>query len=126
MTCINKFTALVVFCAMPLLAIGQTLKVVPSPDKGKFNRSVPEGCASIVFDSRVKGLTIYNDAGDFNYENPEGYFVYIINVEEDRANNLETTNRKFSINSPKTPEYVLDIDDILPAQFYYYNITSVS
>lgn len=103
-------------------ANAQTLKVILSPDKQKVDREAGEGISTIVFDSKVKDLEISNLMGDECLQLSNNYIIYRIDTDKDKRNGLYYSHRVFLLNSPKSSEYVLEIDEIQPKQFLYYTV----
>ncbi|MBR5604546.1 MAG: hypothetical protein IKW51_10205 [Bacteroidales bacterium] len=100
----------------------QTLNVMLSPDDKKVNRNTNNGVATIIIDSKVKGLSVDNGTDD-QWMNPsEDMFVYLVDTKKDLERGYELSQRCFVLNSPKSSEYLLEIDEILPNQVLYYTV----
>lgn len=111
---------LLLFLTMDVSA--QTLKVTLSPDEKKVNRNAKNGISTIVFDSRVKGLHIDNGTDDQWMKPSDNMYVYLIDTKRDSTRGYELSQRAFILNSPKSTEYLLEIDEILPNQVLYYTV----
>lgn len=100
----------------------QTLKVTLSPDERKVNRNTKNGVSTIVFDSKVKGLSIDNGTDDLWMKPSDNLHVYLIDTKKDLARGYELSQRTFILNSPKSAEYLLEIEEIPPNQVFYYTV----
>lgn len=122
MTSSKKVVLMSMLIAASANVFAQDLRVTLSPDKRKIDRNADNGIATIVFDSKVKGLTI-NSGSDDTWTMPsDNMFVYLIDTKQDLKNGFEYSKRVFVLNSPESTEYILEIDEILPKQFFYYTI----
>jgi hypothetical protein len=100
----------------------QSLKVTLSPDERKVNRNTKNGVSTVVFDSKVKGLSIDNGTDDQWMKPSDNMCVYLIDTQKDLARGYELSQRTFILNSPKSAEYLLEIEEILPNQVLYYTV----
>ncbi len=116
----NTFMGL--FLILSVNVSAQTLKVTLSSDERKIDRNTSGGVSTIVFDSKVKGLTINNERNDQWLKPSENMYVYLIDTKKDLKDGYEYSHRNFILNSPKSAEYLLEIDEILPNQVLYYTI----
>ena len=111
---------LLLFLAVDVSA--QSLKVTLSPDERKVNRNTKNGVSTVVFDSKVKGLSIDNGTDDQWMKPSDNMCVYLIDTQKDLARGYELSQRTFILNSPKSAEYLLEIEEILPNQVLYYTV----
>lgn len=100
----------------------QSLKVTLSPDVRKVNRNTKNGVSTVVFDSKVKGLSIDNGTDDQWMKPSDNMYVYLIDTQKDLARGYELSQRTFILNSPKSAEYLLEIEEIQPNQVLYYTV----
>lgn len=117
----NSFFFLI-YALSSLSLFGQDLKVTLSSDNRKIDRNARNGVSTIIFDSRVKNLNIINQWDDELVKPSEQMFIYRIDTKKDLAVGFELSQRVFLLNSPKSAEFVLDIDEILPNQVLYYTV----
>ena len=111
---------LLLFLAVDVSA--QSLKVTLSPDERKVNRNTKNGVSTVVFDSKVKGLSIDNGTDDQWMKPSDNMYVYLIDTQKDLTRGYELSQRTFILNSPKSSEYLLEIEEILPNQVLYYTV----
>lgn len=111
---------LLLFLAVDVSA--QSLKVTLSPDERKVNRNTKNGVSTVVFDSIVKGLSIDNGTDDQWMKPSDNMYVYLIDTQKDLTRGYELSQRTFILNSPKSSEYLLEIEEILPNQVLYYTV----
>lgn len=111
---------LLLFLAVDVSA--QSLKVTLSPDQRKVNRNTTNGVSTVVFDSKVKGLSIDNGTDDQWMKPSDNMYVYLIDTQKDLTRGYELSQRTFILNSPKSAEYLLEIEEILPNQVLYYTV----
>lgn len=98
----------------------QELKVVEG-EGDKVGRNLGDSIAMVIFKSDVKGLTIDNDADDlFFSQNNET--VFLVDVGKEIRNGAEYCSRMFQLYSPKSLQYELKIEDILPKQVFFYTV----
>lgn len=107
------------FLSLPML--GQELKVTLSPDDKKIDRNAKEGVSTIVLDSHVKGLTVRNETDDELLKPSEDLFIYRVDTKKD-FERYDCSQRALILNSPRTSEYLLEIEEILPNKVLYYTI----
>lgn len=100
----------------------QTLNVTLSPDDKKVNRNTNNGVATIIIDSKVKDLSVDNGTDDQWMKPSDDMYVYLIDTKKDLERGYELSQRCFVLNSPKSSEYLLEIDEILPNQVLYYTV----
>lgn len=122
MTLSNKIFLIGLFLVLATNVSAQNLKVTLSPDERKVNRNAKNGVSTIVFDSKVKGLVIDNGTDDQWMKPSDNMYVYLIDTQRDLMRGYEQSRRIFILNSPKSSEYILEIDEITPKQFLYYTI----
>lgn len=109
---------------MPYLSEAQELKVTRSPDGNKINREVSGGTSTIVFESGVKDLSISNDMRDECLQITNDMTVFLIQPEsEECVRELGYPKRTYILKTPKTPEYLLQLNEIMPSNVYYYTVT---
>lgn len=101
---------------------GQELRVTLSPDAHKVNRNANDGISTIIFDSKVKGLVINNGTDDQWTKPNDNLFVFFVDTKRDILRGYELSQRAFVLNSPKSTEYLLEVDEILPNQVFYYTV----
>lgn len=118
----NKIFLTGLFFILSFNANSQSLKVILSPDENKVNRNVKNGLSTIIFDSKVKGLIIDSGWADLWTKPSEDLFVYVIDTKKDIEDGFELSQRTFVLSSPKSSEYLLEIDEILPNQVLYYTV----
>lgn len=118
----NKTFLIGLFLIIAADVSAQTLKVTLSPDERKVNRNTKNGVSTIVFDSKVKGLIIDNGTDDQWMKPSDNMYVYLIDTQKDLTRGYELSQRTFILNSPKSAEYLLEIDEILPNQVLYYTV----
>lgn len=111
---------LLLFLAVDVSA--QSLKVTLSPDERKVNRNTKNGVSTVVFDSKVKGLSIDNGTDDQWMKPSDNMYVYLIDTQKDLTSGYEFSQRTFILNSPKSSEYLLEIEEIIPNQVLYYTV----
>ena len=117
----NSFFFLI-YALSSLSLFGQELKVTLSSDNKKIDRNARNGVSTVIFDSRVKNLNIINQWDDELVKPSEHRFIYRIDTKKDLADGFELSQRVFLLNSPKSAEFVLDIDEIRPNQVLYYTV----
>lgn len=117
----NSFFFLI-YALSSLSLFGQELKVTLSSDNKKIDRNARNGVSTVIFDSRVKNLNIINQWDDELVKPSEHMFIYRIDTKKDLADGFELSQRVFLLNSPKSAEFVLDIDEIRPNQVLYYTV----
>lgn len=106
------------------LANAQELKVTKSPDRNKVNREVSDGIASIVFESGIKDLSISNEMDDEQINPADGMTIFLIKPEsEEYVRELGFPRRSYILKTPKTSEFILQLDEIMPNNVYYYTVT---
>ena len=110
------------FLLLMMDASAQTLKVTLSPDERKVDRNTKDGVSTVVFDSKVKGLVVDNGTDDQWMKPSDNMYVYLIDTQKDITRGYELSQRAFILNSPKSAEYLLEIDEILPNQVLYYTV----
>lgn len=110
------------FLIFTTVVSAQNLKVTLSPDGRKVNRNTKNGVSTIVFDSKVKDLVIDNGTDDQWMKPSDNMYVYLIDTQQDLARGYELSQRTFILNSPKSSEYLLEIDEIIPNQVLYYTV----
>lgn len=113
---------IIVCILFSLSTCGQELKVKLSPDKRKIDRNANKGVSTIIFYSHVKDLTIKDRWKDEFLKPSERMFIYRIDTKKDLDDGFELSQRVFLLNSPKSSEYVLEIDEIKPNQVLYYTV----
>lgn len=118
----NKVLIISIFSLFTINVCAQTLKVTLSPDERKVNRNTSNGLSTVVFDSKVKGLVIDNGTDDQWMKPSDNMYVYIIDTQKDLQRGYELSQRTFILNSPKSAECLLEIDEILPNQVLYYTV----
>ncbi|MCM1178117.1 MAG: hypothetical protein NC335_10275, partial [Bacteroides sp.] len=120
----KKLILLALFFALilPFPSSAQELKVTLSPDNKKVDRNVHGGISTIVINSRVKGLEVLNNTDDEMNMISDRLFVYRVDTKRDIERGYELSSRVLLLNSPKSAEYVLEIDEILPNQVLYYTV----
>ena len=118
----NKIHLIGLLLVLTVNVSAQTLKVTLSPDERKVNRNTKNGVSTVVFDSKVKGLTIDNGTDDQWMKPSDNMYVYLIDTQKDLDRGHELSQRAFILNSPKSAEYLLEIDEILPNQVLYYTV----
>ena len=118
----NKIFLMWLFLILSINVSAQALKVTLSPDERKVNRNTKNGVSTIVFDSKVKELAIDNGTDDQWMKPSENMYVYLIDTQQDLARGYELSQRTFILNSPKSAEYLLEIDEIIPNQVLYYTV----
>ena len=118
----NKIHLIVLILVLTVNVSAQTLKVTLSPDERKVNRNTKNGVSTVVFDSKVKGLAIDNGTDDQWMKPSDNMYVYLIDTQKDLDRGHELSQRTFILNSPKSAEYLLEIDEILPNQVLYYTV----
>lgn len=121
----RHFLLTLVLCAISIeIVCAQDIKVTLSPDKGKINRDVKDGVATVFFESAIKNLVIDNDEGDERISTPNGLIIYLIEPRStDDINLLGYPKRDFFLKAPNVPEYMLSIDEIFPNTVLYYTVT---
>lgn len=121
---ISKFGLCIsLLVSLPLAMTAQELRATLSTDSHKVDRNnQADGVATVVIDSRVKDLTVNNEAGDELTKPNDGLFVYRIDTNADRENGFPVSNRIFLLNSPQSDELPLSVDDIKPKTVYYYTV----
>lgn len=118
----NKILFFLLFVFLSVEVNSQTLKVALSPDERKVNRNTKDGISTIIFDSKVKDLKIDNGTDDQWMKPSEDIFVYFVDTKKDLERGYELSQRNFTLNSPKSAEYLLEIDEIFPNQVLYYTV----
>lgn len=118
----NKSFILGVLLFLAPYVSAQTLKVTLSPDDKKVDRNTKNGVSTVVFDSKVKGLSIENGTDDDWMKPSDNLYVYLIDTQKDLTRGYELSQRTFILNCPKSAEYLLEIDEILPNQVLYYSV----
>lgn len=122
MTLSNKIFSVGLFFILATNVSAQKLKVTLSPDERKVNRNTKNGVSTIVFDSKIKGLIIDNGTDDQWMKPSDNLYVYLIDTQRDLMRGYELSQRTFILNSPKSSEYILEIDEIIPNQVLYYTV----
>lgn len=122
MTLSNKIFLIGLFLVLATNVSAQNLKVTLSQDDRKVNRNTNNGVSTIIFDSKVKGLSIDNGTDDQWMKPSDNMYVYLIDTQQDIARGYELSQRTFILNSPKSAEYLLEIEEILPNQVLYYTV----
>lgn len=122
MNLLNKFLICICLISLASSLSGQELKVTLSPDDKKIDRNAKEGVSTIVLDSHVKDLEVRNETDDELIKPSEDLFIYRIDTKKDLERGYELSQRTLILNSPKTSEYLLEIDEILPNRVLYYTI----
>ena len=82
---------LLLFLAVDVSA--QSLKVTLSPDERKVNRNTKNGVSTVVFDSKVKGLSIDNGTDDQWMKPSDNMYVYLIDTQKDLTRGYELSQR---------------------------------
>lgn len=101
----------------------QELKVVPSEDDHKVNIDVRNGVSTIAFESSIKDLTIDDDYGDECIRTSDGTMMFFIQPRsQEVVEGYGYPSRTFLLKTSKTPEYKLEIPEILPNTVYYYTV----
>lgn len=107
-----------------LVANAQELKVTKSPDRNKVNREVSDGIASIVFEYGIKDLSISNEMDDERINLGDGMTIFLIKPESDEyVRELGYPRRSYILKTPKTSEFLLQLNEIMPNNVYYYTVT---
>jgi hypothetical protein len=114
----------IILLLIPHLCKAQELKVTRSPDGNKINREVSAGTATIVFESGVNDLSISNDMCDECLQLTKDMTVFLIQPEsEEYVRELGFPKRTYILKTPKTSEYLLQLNEIMPNNVYYYTVT---
>lgn len=118
----KSFCFIAIIFAVSVTSVAQQLKVTQSSDTRKVDRNASNGIATIVIDSKVNGLTVDDKAGDELTMPNDNLFVFRIDTKRDEQLGFEVSQRIFLLNSPKSEEYPLEIDEILPNTVMYYTV----
>jgi len=103
------------------LLYGQELSVLKSPDRNKVDINTSNGIATIMFNSSVKDLSIINKEGlPVVKKDTNIWFTYI--DAQNEIENKECCRTVFILKTPKTNEFLLRTEDILPGQLIYYTV----
>lgn len=118
-------SVLLIYCLCSyIIGFTQELKITESPDRSKVDVETTNGVSSIIFESNVKDLYISNEWKDECIDLHDGRTIFLINPEPDSiARIIGYARREFILKTPKTSEYILSINEILPSNVYYYTVT---
>lgn len=120
----NKIITYCIIAISCLGSLAQDLKVMPSPDANKINREASNGQASVVFETSLKDLTIYDECNDERIDLSNGITIFLIEPTSDEIfKELGYPKRQYILKTPKTRELLLSIEEILPQHVYYYTVT---
>lgn len=112
-------------------AYSQELKVTLDDNAKSIDRNASKGVSTIVFDSKVKDLEIEVNGACEMITPKDNFFVFRIDTKNDsqdvlfQSSDIQVSpiiiNRIFSLKSPKSNVYRLQMD-ISPNSMYYYTV----